>query len=86
MRQDAKQDTVDLLNAFQNVTSSLLLAKREEAVKIAKQLVNTERLKEAAEHDAQEIRQVLEERDAEIIKKNALIERYQALLGVTVRS
>jgi hypothetical protein len=66
---------------FQNVTSSLLLAKREEAVKIAKQLLNTERLKEAAEHETQEIRQVLEEKDAEISQKNALIERYQALFG-----
>lgn len=66
---------------FQNVTSSLLLAKREEAVKIAKQLLNTERLKEAAKHETQEIRQVLEEKDAEISQKNALIERYQALFG-----
>jgi hypothetical protein len=78
MRQDAKQDTVEILNKFQNLTSSLLLAKREEAVKIAKKLAETEHLREVAEHEVQETRQILEIRDAEMLEKDALIAYYQA--------
>jgi len=71
LRRDAPDDTLSLINNFQVLTSNLLTAKREEALQLAKKLAEAERQAEAS-------RVALEEKMAEIARKDELIAQYES--------
>lgn len=70
LRRDAKKDTVDLLNNFQNLTSKLLAAKREEALKLITELQNA---KDAAKTAEKAAAQAIVEKDTEVLVKDSII-------------
>ncbi|KAF8869182.1 hypothetical protein BD779DRAFT_1458133, partial [Infundibulicybe gibba] len=81
LRRDARPDATDLVNRFSNITSALLVAKRDEALKLAKQLEEAEARKQAADAEILATRKALVSREAEIAEKDALIIRYKAQYG-----
>ncbi|KAF8880857.1 hypothetical protein BD779DRAFT_1445880, partial [Infundibulicybe gibba] len=78
LRRDAKPDATDLVNRFSNLTSALLVAKRDEALQLAKKLDEVEAQKQAADAEISATRETLASQEAEIAAKDALIARYRA--------
>ncbi|KAF8070242.1 hypothetical protein FPV67DRAFT_1668115 [Lyophyllum atratum] len=75
LRRDAKADTAKILNQFQVLTSGLLVAKRNEALEIAKELQIAIAEKESLQEETQK---VMADKDAEIIAHASVIADLQA--------
>jgi hypothetical protein len=88
LRRDAKKDTKELLENFNITISSLMSARRRDAVDMGKALVLAEKHKSDAEAEAESSRQALEKqmdmlrtKESEMAEKDALITKYKALLA-----
>jgi septal ring factor EnvC (AmiA/AmiB activator) len=88
MRREAKNDTKQLLENFNVTISSLMSARRKEAVEMGRALALVQKQKDDAEAEAESSRQALERqtdelrrKETEMAEKDALIARYKAALG-----
>ncbi|KAF8869485.1 hypothetical protein BD779DRAFT_1391358, partial [Infundibulicybe gibba] len=66
LRRDAREDTVDLINRFSDLTSAVLMAKRDETLKLAKKLGEMEAEKQEAEAEISTTQQSLATKEAAI--------------------
>lgn len=87
LRREATEEAGDLINDFQSLMTSLVLAKRSEALALAKQLQDAQnRVKESEmkEDKAQQATKVAEEKlaqkDAELVASNAYTQQLEAQL------
>jgi hypothetical protein len=88
MRREAKDETKELLENFNVTISSLMSARRKEAVEMGKALALVQKQKNDAEAEAESSRQALERqtdelqrKETEMAEKDALIAKYKAVLG-----
>jgi len=87
MRRDAKADTKDLISHFNLTISSLMGARRKDAIEMGKALALVEKQKDNAEAEAENSRQALERqkdelrrKETEMVEKDAIIAKYKAIL------
>ena len=87
LRREAKNNTKELLENFNIIISSLMSARRRDAVEMGKALALAEKQKSDAEAEAEGSRQALERqmdtlrrKETEMAEKDAIIAKYKALL------
>ena len=88
MRRDAKADTKDLVENFNLTVSSLISARRKDAIEMGKTLAMVEKQKGDAEAEVESSRQALERqqnelrrKETEMAEKDMIIAKYKAILG-----
>jgi hypothetical protein len=88
MRRDAKNETKELLESFNMTISSLISARRKDAIEMGKALALAEKQKNDAEAEVESSRQALERqmdelkrKETEMAEKDAIIAKYKAILG-----
>ena len=77
LRRDAKEDAVSLINQFHSITRALLLTKRQEALDMAKKLVE-------AEESIQNAHKVLASREAQLAKTLDLLKQHGLVVLASV--
>jgi hypothetical protein len=87
LRREAKNDTKELLENFNITISSLMNARRRDAIEMGKALALAERQKSNADAEVESSRQALERqtemlrrKEMEMAEKDAIIAKYKALL------
>jgi hypothetical protein len=88
MRQEAKADTKDMVSNFNLAISSLISARRKDAIEMGKALAMAEKQKGDAEAEAKSSCQALERqqselrrKETEMAEKDLIIAKYKAILG-----
>ncbi|KII92990.1 hypothetical protein PLICRDRAFT_62370, partial [Plicaturopsis crispa FD-325 SS-3] len=76
LRRDAKADVTDLVNRFQTMINSLINARRKDAFEMGKALEDERTRRNEAEKEAESSRQAVQQQEAELKDKNALIAQY----------
>lgn len=80
LRREAKEDTITLVNQFQSMMTNIILAKREEAFVIAKQLQDAQEMATGAQQQVAEAQEKIHSQEAEIAEIAALVRGLEARL------
>jgi predicted short-subunit dehydrogenase-like oxidoreductase (DUF2520 family) len=81
IRRDAKDDAKDIIKRFNMTITSLMNARRQDALEMGKALAEAQKRGEDAEVEAESSRQALKKQESELAAKDAIITKYKMILG-----
>ena len=80
LRQEAKEETLEIIKEYQALMNNLVLAKREEALALAKQLHEAENRANTAKNQAEQAQQQIQAQQSQLDAQDLIVKDLQAKL------